>query len=385
MTTSQHTCSLSAIGDIMLHGKVQDAIDTYGDHLHPWQKVSPSLGNADILFGNLETLITQKSTAEPGTLGRYKSPPGTAKALQSLGFSIVNLGHNHSYDWGPEGVETTIAELDTAGIAWAGIGKSYDDASRPAIVSCPICGRKFGFFCFTGTYNTLDKSHDYVAAPPLPVEELKPRIATLRSQCDLIVVSIHGGACLNPWPSPEMLKWCRDAADAGADVVLGHHAHVMNGIETRGSSLIAYALPDFVRSFPWEPDEAYERMVSDKHDTFILDISIGPDKKIVWNIVPAIVDSACQPYPAPEPDATRIREKLDTLSRDISDGTSTTKHYAHASQDFSQIYGASLWRTFKKGGIPWLVRRVVTLKPYHVAIVVRALRSKIGWSTRQKQ
>lgn len=374
---TDHACRLMAVGDIMLHGRIYEAVERGTDPLSLWSGIAPLLAQADLVFGNLETMVSAAGIPRPGTMGRYRSPAGTGQVLARLGFSFVNIGHNHALDWGAEGVACTTRELDAAGVAWGGIGPAPEAASRPAYVCCPRCGRRFAFVCFTATYNTLDPSLGGTGCAVPPPARLRSLLTRVRNQADVVVVSIHGGACLNPWPSPQMLSWCRGAAAAGADIVLGHHAHISNGLEVRAGRLIAYALPDCIRSFPWESDEAWERMVRPRHDTFILDVHLPPAAPLRWEIIPCILDASLTPRPARGDDAERIQEQIATLSHDITTGRSTAHHYAHASRDFGAIYGASLWRTFRTGGLRWLVRRIITLRPYHLGIVVRALRGQV--------
>jgi poly-gamma-glutamate synthesis protein (capsule biosynthesis protein) len=376
MTEKEHSCRLLAVGDIMLHGKIAAKIAETNDPLYPFRKIIDTLKDKDILFGNMETMITRDNKPYPGTPAKYFSPPGTARALKETGFDIVNLGHNHLFDWGAEGVETTMKELQNAGIAYAGVGRNYQDAARPAIVTCKTCGRRFGFLCYTATYNTLDKSHSYVGRPPKQ-EYLRQDIAALQKHADTIIVSIHGGACLNPWPSPEMLNSCRRAIDTGAHIVLGHHAHVMNGIEPYRGGLIAYALPDFVRPLPLDSDEVANGQKIARIESLVLSVCVTGRNEFSSKILPCILDFSLQTWSADETNTEAIKKRVENLSSDIAQGKSSQKHMELATSNFHGIYTASLLREFRRGGIRWFWKRLRTASPYHWSILLSGLLGKL--------
>ncbi|MFH0922123.1 MAG: CapA family protein [Fibrobacterota bacterium] len=366
-----HFCTLGAVGDIMLHGAIADKIGATSDPLYSFRPVLPILKDCDILFGNLETMVTLERKAWPGTPNRYFSPIGTGKAMAKAGFKVLNIGHNHSYDWGNEGVETTVDELKSAGILFGGLQKKGVSEAQPIIVQCS-CGKRFGFLFYCLTYNTLNTKHGYYAIAP-DTGRVKRDIASLSGKADIIVASVHGGTCMNFWPAPDMLKGCRVVSDAGADIVLGHHAHVMNGIEKRGHRLICYALPDFVRPFPFGTDEVTEAMRAPKHESLMVKINISQQSEITHEAIPLVFDDKLQTRPALPDEGAVITSRLEALSRDIASGQSNAKYYAQAQASFKEAYAANLWIAFKRGGIGWLVQRLMTLRPHHLKILVMGI------------
>lgn len=372
----EHNCRFGAVGDIMLHGRIAEWIERSHNHLLPWALVGDHLKNCDLLFGNLETMITKSRNAEHGTSGKYFSLPKTGRALKQIGFDVLNLANNHCYDWGPEGIECTLSELNSVGIKWGGVGVSEQQARAPVLTHCPTCGKRFGYLFYSGTYNTVDPTHNWVTASPSP-GSLKSDITSVLQLCDVLVVSIHGGACMNHWPSPDMLKACRLAADLGASIVLGHHSHVPQGIERWKNSIIFYGLPDFVRPVPLDDDEVYTGMERNAYQSFIATMDVGSSQVVDWKITPCILDDSLQTRPAEEHEASEIMRHIENLSEDITVGRSDKLHLHHASTNFSKAYSKSLWRSFKMGGLPWFWRRLKTAKLHHFKILLYSALNRI--------
>jgi poly-gamma-glutamate synthesis protein (capsule biosynthesis protein) len=374
---NDHVCTLAAVGDIMLHGKIAEMINKTSDPGFPFRKIQHLLKDKDILFGNLETMISKQIQPSPGTPGKYFSLPGTGRMLREMGFDIVNIGHNHLYDWGAEGVELTFKELSEEGIKYGGAVKSKNGEWGPVIVNCPECGKRFGFLFYTSTYNTLDKKNIYMGREPSS-KNMRKDLFTIKPEVDIAVVSIHGGACLNYWPSPEMLEYCRQATEFGADIVLGHHPHVINGIERFNNSIIAYALPDSIRPLPLDEDEVYESMKKERYESFILKVLISGNNSLNYSISPCVLDNSLQTRPADADESKNIIGMVDNLSGDIKEGESTKKHFQTIQKDFKSIYFDSLLRAFKKGGLKWLWCRLRTLRPYHLLISFHAMFGRLS-------
>ena len=142
----------------------------------------------DLLFGNFETPISVSRQPAPGAPGKFFSPQGMARVLRDYGFDVVNLAHNHIYDFGTEGVEATIAELEGAGLPHVGIGRDADHAARPVVVTSRN-GVKVGFLAYTTAHNALREQNEYVACFPEPqrvardVERLAAEVATVIVSC----------------------------------------------------------------------------------------------------------------------------------------------------------------------------------------------------------
>jgi poly-gamma-glutamate capsule biosynthesis protein CapA/YwtB (metallophosphatase superfamily) len=228
----------------MFHGPMAEYMRANNDPLWGFRPVSAALLEGDVLFGNLETPISRLRRNEPDAPDKYFSPPGIGKALKRLGYDIVNLGHNHIYDFGAEGVETTIRELDEAGLPYIGIGRNADEAARPVIVESPT-GLRFGFLGYTTASTALDSKHAYVACFP-DLKRVADDVANLKTRVGAVAVSCHTGSQYNPYPAPETRALARTAIESGASVFVAHHAHAPQGWERIGGGIAFYCLSDFV-------------------------------------------------------------------------------------------------------------------------------------------
>jgi len=349
----------------MFHGKVAEHMRLKGDPLWGLRPILERLGQADVLFGNLETPITLSRRSVKGAQAIYCSPPGVGAVLASAGFDVVNLAHNHIYDFGPDGVEQTIVELDHAGVAHVGVGSTPSDARRPASLTTRS-GFRIAFLGYTTAWTALDPSHAYVAVAPHP-KTVEEDVTKLREEHDAVVVSCHTGAQVNPYPSPETREFAKCAIESGASVVLCHHPHVPNGIERIGNGVAAYSLGDFL-----SPPKIEER-----RRTFLLQIGLRGDHVTSVDVVPCYITDECQTIEARGPLARQIREHLQKLTETITSGNSDRLHYEHASSRFWTQYVGSWRREFAIGGFGFLFRKIRNLRPYHLKLIASMIPTRV--------
>ncbi|MFT3765987.1 MAG: CapA family protein [Minicystis sp.] len=221
--------------------------------LHPW------LDGADLRFANLEGPISDQhgETQKPGQSLVFTGPPEAAKALARARFTVVSTANNHAWDYGEPALRETIALLDAAGVGHVGTGESREASRKPEIVA--VDGFRVAVLAVTDIWNQgpLEKH----AAEPLVAradpEALVSAVRALREggEADAIVVSYHGGEEYRDTPIPRAATMLRAAIDAGADVVVGHHPHVIQGVEWYRGKPILYSLGNLLmrmnRDQPW--------------------------------------------------------------------------------------------------------------------------------------
>ena len=246
-----------AVGDIMLVLGMTRLLRQHGAD-YPFQQVRPFLTRADVLLGNLEAPFTTRNEPTP-----YKSissvrarrdyilraDPRWAQALVTAGFDVVGLANNHMMDYREGGLFDTLSTLDRLGIACAGAGKSLDEARRPAIVERK--GMRLALLSYScilpiGSVATRTRAGIAPARGAGTEEMIRADLRAAREQSDLVIVSIHWGKQLALYPDRFQQRLGRSLIDWGADVVIGHHPHVLQGIEVYRRKVIAYSLGDFV-------------------------------------------------------------------------------------------------------------------------------------------
>ena len=215
--------------------------------------IAPALRAADLAIGHLEVPHTRRGTELAGDVPAPGADPANLAALVHAGFAAVTLAGNHIADCGAEGIQDTREELTRLGIACTGAGATLDEAGRPALLPCR--GRRIGLL----SYNCVGPEASWATpgragcayleiatrdgAPVAPtaalshpttraVAQLHHDVRDLRRRADLIVVALHKGIVHTPATlAPYERAIAQAAIDAGADIVVSHHAHIVRGIE----------------------------------------------------------------------------------------------------------------------------------------------------------
>lgn len=234
--------TILAVGDIMMGASMEPAIREHGQD-HPFAATGAHIRRADIAIGNLE--------APFGTKGKpfkkrftFLVPPSCAGALKNAGFDAVAMANNHILDYGDGPLGETMRILDSLGIAHSGAGSDLATARRPAIVERN--GLKVAFLSYSKVYPAeFWATAKRAGTAPGQESYVKEDIAAARKQADLVVTSFHWGAELMDSPKQYQRDLAHLCIDSGADLVLGHHPHILQGLEVYKGKLIAYSLGNF--------------------------------------------------------------------------------------------------------------------------------------------
>jgi len=197
--------------------------------------------SADISLANLEAPITDHPTALPKSGPSLSLTTQQATVLAGAGFRVFGIANNHVFDHGLDGLASSLEFLHSARIDAVGAGKAEADAYAPLVLDLghirvavlAACEREFG---------AADEGRGGVAAIDHP--RFAAALAEARSAADVVVVMAHGGVELSTVPPTDWVEQLRRLSDDGADLVIGHHPHVVQGIERYGRGLIAYSLGD---------------------------------------------------------------------------------------------------------------------------------------------
>lgn len=234
--------TLAAVGDVRLDGPVGNIIRTKGPDA-PTAGVREALA-ADLVLANLETPITTRGKKLPKKWN-FRAPARRLRALRRAGIGLLNLANNHVMDYGTQGLLDTLAALDLAGLIHVGAGRDKDSAFEPVIAG--VNGVRVGVLGATSTFPEeawAGKRRPGVAfADP---DDLARAVRKAKGRCDVLVVSFHGGTELAEEPNETQREASRAAIDAGADLVLGHHPHVVQPVEVYKGRFIAHSLGNFL-------------------------------------------------------------------------------------------------------------------------------------------
>jgi len=232
--------ALVAVGDIMLGGRLRRVIKEEGEE-YPFAAVRPLLRRAEILVGNLEGPFAQAAFKQKRNFS-YCVRPDLAGALARAGFCALTLANNHLLDCGREGVVETLEALDSAGLTPVGAGLDRSAAHVPRIFEAG--GRRVGLLAYYWNRRTAATSRLPGSAMDSR-SELQEDIRNLRGRVDHVVAFFHWGVPYVREPSPEDREKARFAVECGADIVIGHHPHIIQPFEIWRGCPIFYSVGNF--------------------------------------------------------------------------------------------------------------------------------------------
>lgn len=244
--------TLLAVGDIMLARKVEKLMQAKGDG-YPFELVKEEIRKADIAFANLESPLSARGQALPGKGICFRARPEMAEVLKKAGFDVLSVANNHALDYDSEAFLDTLYHLRRNGIEPVGGGENIEQARKPVIVECQ--GMKVGFLAYTifaDLYyhpqyrRPFRASENRCGVAPLVENIMLEDIEGLRPRVDVVVVSLHWGTEYMDTPSEEQVNIAHSLVDRGADIVIGHHPHIMQGVEVYRGKVIAYSLGNFI-------------------------------------------------------------------------------------------------------------------------------------------
>jgi poly-gamma-glutamate synthesis protein (capsule biosynthesis protein) len=233
-----------ALGDVNLGRRLGKVLLT-GDTLFPFVNVADTLARYDVVFANLECPVSDQhgQTEHPRNNLIFTAPPVAAWSLKRGGISVVSTANNHALDYGTSAARETLRWLDSLGIAHAGSAPEGQNAYRPAV----ICrnGIRVALFACTDFINGSPRGWERSIASA-DTGKLFPQLRVWQDSADFRILSYHGGEEYADRAPQRVREFMRKAAEAGADLVIGHHPHVPHGLERHGKAWIAHSLGNFV-------------------------------------------------------------------------------------------------------------------------------------------
>jgi hypothetical protein len=239
--------TIAFAGDTHFAGVLEPAL------AHPATAMGPltrTLAAADLAIVNLETAVTVRGTPEPKEFV-FRSPPVVFDALSRAGIDVVTMANNHALDYGPVSVPDALAAAHRKEFPVIGIGRTADEAFRPWITT--VKGQRIAFLAATAvvdaalvpTWSAGPEQAGVATALDGDNARLVAAIRRVRPQVDTVVVDLHYGADLQQCPTEIQRGVVRDAVRAGADIVVGQHAHALLGAGYAGSAYVSYGLGNF--------------------------------------------------------------------------------------------------------------------------------------------
>jgi len=235
-------------GDVYLSNHVLNAYDKAGGiHGVLDEGIRAEIEAADVFMVNQEFPFTERGTKAADKQYTFRLPHDRLHLMNEMGIDIVTLANNHMLDFGPEGITDSISALNEAGIKYVGAGEDLEEAKKLEIVE--VGGRKIGFLGTSRVYMATSwaagENHPGVFStydPALPLEEIRKADELV----DYLVVYVHWGIERNTQPENYQRVMGQQYIDAGADIVIGSHPHVLQPLEYYDGKPIMYSMGNFV-------------------------------------------------------------------------------------------------------------------------------------------
>ena len=320
---------LSATGDIMLGRRVGRLLDDNG-----WESAyrgfASVFSRSDVLFGNLECSLSERGQKLLGKGIWLRASPDKAELLKEAGFSVLSLANNHILDYGNEALFDTIAFLEDECIGHVGAGKDIEAARKPEIFKKG--DTSIGFLAyneFSYYFWSYQEKRKFVAEEDLPGTapmDLAPIIddvKELKSRVDLVAVSLHWGIEESNMETDEQRRIAHALIDAGADIIIGHHPHVLQGIEIYRDRPIFYSLGNYI----------FDQNDENNKQGMVAEIEIVQGNMTSLSLHPLYVKDKREPI-VPEGEKLReIMNKISLLSKEM--GTVLVEKEKSLSYSFS--------------------------------------------------
>lgn len=330
-----------AVGDIMLgehalcyNFGVKSIIKNKGvDYL--FKDVKGILKNGDIIFGNLEAPISNYTDKKGFEANFFRGEPNIIEELKNASFNVLSVANNHIMEHGDRAFFSTVNSLRENNIIPVGVKDRKDILD--------IRGLKIAFLGYSFIEDFIDNlQYNKISSEEKVLSDIK----NLRKQVDLIIISLHWGYEYVPFPSPEQIEIGRKLIDYGVDLIFGHHAHIIQGLEMYRGKLIVYGLGNFI----------FDQMtyIKTTQKSIIAKIVVDTDKSINVDIIPIIWDyNEYCPAIANKNDGDEmlnlislVREKIENKS--LSDYHSEIGDYPTLANKYKRIAKKQMKKQFIK-------------------------------------
>lgn len=306
--------TITAVGDVTLgyhfpryFERVKSEWRDQSAYAQPLGRVRALLASSDVCLANCEGTLTMSERARDKTYV-FKGPPELARCLSEGGVTAVNLANNHFMDFGEAGARDTLEACLAHGIQYYGGGRDSADAATPLL----ICknGVRLGVLGCAQVGRSCAAGRRSPGTNPF-TDRVYGAIRSTKSYCDVVAVSCHWGVERQTTPIAEQVRTARGFIDAGADIVFGHHPHVLQGIERHAHGVIFYSLGNFAfggNLFPGDRDSIVARVTCGRSG--VKRVEFAP---VVTHPAPNVFE----PFVPESEHANRIIRKIEGLSRSL--------------------------------------------------------------------
>ena len=270
------------VGDVMLSRSVGAKMQAEDDWTYPFEKIAPTLRSANLTFGNLECPVSDTGRNRHH-LYSFRADPKAIAGLKFAGFDVMSVANNHSFDWGRPALVDTLVRLRAAGIRPVGAGANDLEAHYPVLVR--LNGVKLAFLAYVNVPpKEATAGTDQPGVAWLDRDRTSADIRFARVLADVVIVSVHWGVEYMRKPQRLQLELAHQMIDAGADLIVGSHPHVIQPLEEYHGRWIAYSLGNFI----------FDQHDPPTHHGLMLEVTLAGKRISQVQSVPVTIDGSLQ-------------------------------------------------------------------------------------------
>ena len=358
------TVRLCAVGDIGLSGRVGVSMSSPAGYDTILAEVAPVLQKADLTFGNLESPLT--GDIAQGQI--FSAPVAGAAMLKTCGFKLVHLANNHVYDYGQPGLVATLDAVKKADLIPLGVGDNPSAAQ--ALVRTVINGLRIGWL---GCGRTLvSQSNSGSSFWEFDEQKLVSAIECNRANVDLLIVSIHIGLMYMDYPRPEHKAMGERLLAAGANLILMHHAHVLQGVQVVSERAVCcYNLGNFF--FDWEEGNVkIPLMLREQNEGAVFHFVLDRNGIAQAAALPIWIDDRCTVHWASGMRGVEILNRLARISRDLERDFESLFKHQRAERNTTAI-SKVMWFHVRHGNWSYVLESMKKVRLEHVGMIMRWL------------
>jgi len=358
--------SLAAIGDVGVIGSARARAAREG-----WDAVfaavAPALRAADLGFANLEMPVAGAGQVRRGRSPEFRHDPDVLPALARAGVRALALANNHIMDCGPRGLELTLSACESAGLACAGAGPDLEAARRPA----ELVVRSQRVVLLAYAASSKESAGARTPGPaPLEAALVLEDLERWRPRADVLIVSVHWGSMYVDYPPPRVLELAEMLERGGADLVLGHHPHVLQGWRRAGRCLTLFSLGDAV--FDARAGDFEARVAAaTRRESAVFTVCVAEESGL--DVLPLTLDPDGWPQ---VPDAARGRAQVERLASLAAGLTDARERFAREAPRLLEYELESLGHYLRQGRWDRVARLLGSVRPRHLPLLWQALRRR---------